>query len=131
MAIKLTMTSKDGYLLAKGVGKVSTVKETLEYNIQMVEEAERTGLTRMLVDERDIEFNLDFHDVLKVVDYWDKKMLPLQGFRVASLPSPIVLNPQEGYETAANNRSMLYRVFTDEGEALSWLLQEESLSSTG
>lgn len=123
MTYTLRTTPQKGYLLVELDGAVDSISEIIEYTVTFVAEAERLDLHKVLVDERNAFFTLDFMDLVKLAEHASERDFHLKGFRIASLPHPDMLDKHKAFETAVRNRSIEYRVFTSEDDALDWLLR--------
>jgi len=122
MPVQTTMTVMDGYIQARTTGTIESAQEAIAYTTIHVDKARQTGIRRLLLDERDVTFRVDFADSMEVAEYWNSKGLPALGLRLAVLPSHTTPVQMEEFETLAANRSVAYRVFADEESALDWLL---------
>lgn len=123
MPFSLTTKPQDGYLLVESAGSIDSDSEAIDlYFTPQVERTIETGVKRLLVDERALAINLDYHDVVEIAEDWSRQALQSQGVRIAVIHAGESTEKHEAYETAAFNRSIAYRTFPNRAQALGWLL---------
>lgn len=121
MRPKTSMEQRNDRLPVKVTGEIRTIRERVDYTREYRMEANRLGLRRVFIDDRDARFLLDCHDLMELGEYATAQGFHLHGLRIAALCSPEWLEVHRQYETVAHNRSIAYRAFTEEAEAEEWL----------
>jgi hypothetical protein len=87
----------------------------------MIHKALDSNVTRFLMDERGLELRLESHDIIEVANRLDERNIQSLGGRSACLCSPHFLERYKACETVYRNRSLSYRVFLREEDAVAWL----------
>jgi hypothetical protein len=77
----------------------------------------------VLIDYTKARFHLDYHDMRELAEIGVQNDFPLYGLRIAVVCLPESLDRHRLFETIAANRSISYRVFSDEDEAMARLLE--------
>ena len=123
MAFSMTFENRDGYILCRTTGEVWTIDDALQRSQALMHKSLDTGLTRFLMDDRQLCLTLEAHDVFQVAQWLDRQNAQTLGGRLAVLANPEYEASFRLCETIYQNRSISYRVFTDEESALAWLLR--------
>ncbi|MBG0790527.1 MAG: hypothetical protein H0S80_08545 [Desulfovibrionaceae bacterium] len=121
MPVHAAMTRIGDYLFIKSSGDITTIEDGVEYVQAQVAWAREEGVRKLLTDDRDMTISLDYADILALAQYWEQNELATLGLRVAALPPPSSPQGQQAYETAAANRSIVFKVFFDRRQAEDWL----------
>lgn len=121
MAFSLKILPQEGYLLTRLTGSLSGYDEVLAYIRNSLAGAEEYGTRHILLDEREAVIDVEYIDIISLLDAMDDPERPRRGYRVAALCLPQHTELHTLFETAAFNRSIVYQVFTDKEEALAWL----------
>jgi hypothetical protein len=79
------------------------------------------GLNWVLLDERKLRRPLDILDIYHLAEADITLEAATRGVRMACLPHPEDMEFAKNMETVLHNRSVSYRIFTDEQEAEAWL----------
>jgi hypothetical protein len=79
------------------------------------------GLHRALLDQRRLHMRLDTLDVYRLAESEVSAEAAVRGVRIACLPNSEDSGFARNMETIMHNRSISYRVFADEDEAVAWL----------
>ncbi|ADU64059.1 MAG: hypothetical protein KUA35_12080 [Pseudodesulfovibrio sp.] len=122
MPLTTTFTVTDRYLLVIAQGAAQTADELTEYALSLVEEARKTGQTRILLDETRAAITPDTFDIVLLADRLDALRVANLGIRTAAVCAPDNCEVERSIETALRNRSISYRVFDDKAAAEAWLL---------
>ncbi|QJB55658.1 hypothetical protein [Pseudodesulfovibrio sp. zrk46] len=112
----------ESYLAVAATGTLASVQEVEEYVAFVRERAKANKITRVLLDERNL---MDQQDTLDAYDFSESdsaRMTAQEGIRLASVCHPDNYEINKTYETLLLNRSLVFRVFLEEKEALEWLL---------
>lgn len=119
MAITYSLEVKENLLLVKAAGRDDDVNDVIQYGQALIEAAVQAGCTRVLCDERELEYAIGTLDI-----YQSASMIAQTAPHIARVA--IVCNPQflkegEFWETVAVNRGLMVRMFTEMEEARDWL----------
>jgi hypothetical protein len=123
MAAKVSITPCPDHLRVTVEGDVESVGEVTGYTEDFRVQATRLGLRRVLIDYTKARFHLDYHDMRELAEIGVQNDFPLYGLRIAVVCLPESLDRHRLFETIAANRSISYRVFSDEDEAMARLLE--------
>lgn len=122
MPLTTTFTTTDHYLLVMAQGAAQTADDLTEYALALLEEACKTGQTRILLDETCAAMTLDTFDIVLLADRLDEMRVANLGLRAAAICAPDSCEAMRSLETALRNRSISYRVFDKRAAAEAWLL---------
>lgn len=120
MAIQYTLIAEEGrLLLVKASGFDESLEEVKQYGLAIVQICKAENYTRVLCDERDLEYRLGTLDTFESAEF-----LARQAPRLAKIA--IVCNEKftaDGHfwETVAVNRGLTVRFFKDMESARQWL----------
>lgn len=123
MPFKSTYTIEDGYLRVTLVGSLATASEVIMMGDAIRRKCRDNGLRRALVDEMALAGTHDCITVHEVSESKEAELFAMAGIRVAVVGTADRLHEYHLYETFLNNRSLVYKAFLDEEEALQWLLK--------
>jgi len=121
MAYDIEFVNKRYYLHVVASGEGHSFEDTVVYTEAILAELGKTGLTRVLLDERSVSVMLTAHDAIRIADKLVEKKFTARGYRIANLYAPHSVEIIRAYETAFRNRSFNYKMFTDEDQAAKWL----------
>ena len=113
----------NGYLRVTVTGTLESVEELFNYARLLAKEGEEHQTTRALVDERKLVDHTDLMDAYILSESDFTADMAMRGVRVACLAGPENLEQTMAFETVMQNRSLNYRVFTDEDTATAWLMR--------
>ena len=119
VAIQFTTTAQDGTLFVKASGYDEDLADVQQYGLALIAECQKQGVTRLLCDERELEYRLntiDTYDAAAVIAEHAPRVC-----RVAIVCHPKMLQDALDWETFAVNRGLIVRVFSDLDEARNWL----------
>lgn len=122
MTYSLTYEDKGRVLLVKVSGRYENVEEFIGKMKRENEAFKARGVTRILFDDRDLETDMDTLDAVTFADAVLQDGHHTHGFRYACLPPESGRHFYEALETVCQNRSINYRLFNSENDALDWLL---------
>jgi hypothetical protein len=120
MAITFESSMEDGVLIITTSGRDENLQQVLEYGQAVIDLVVATGATRILCDERNLEYaidTIDTYDAAKAVAEHASKAV-----RIAIVCGPNFLEDGKFFETVAVNRNLRLRVDTDIAKARAWLL---------
>lgn len=123
MAASAELILENGFMRVVAHGTIDSFEEMIAFITPHIGRAIKEKVTRVLLDERKLAVHMNYGDMVALGDYFDGKGVRRLGFRAAVLVSEITPEFHWGYETVAVNRSLAYKPFTDEKEALDWLLR--------
>jgi hypothetical protein len=75
----------------------------------------------MLLDEKRLTKHLDILDAYRLAEADITAKAATHGVRIACMPNPDDMEYARNLETILHNRSVSYRVFSDQDEAVAWL----------
>lgn len=122
MPLTATFTTTDRYLLVMAQGTAQTADDLTGYALVLVDEARKTGQTRILLDETRATVTLDTFDIVLLADRLDELRVANLGLRAAAICAPASCAAMRSLETALRNRSINYMAFDDRAAAEAWLL---------
>lgn len=111
----------DRYLRITVAGSLNAPEETMEYLALVARMADEYSLTRILLDELRLGLTAELLDVYSFADSHLAQGMIERGFRLACLPNLAHRDFLLTVETILNNRSLSFRVFNLEAEAIAWL----------
>ncbi len=127
MTIKYQSEFREKLLIVTASGRDDTLEQVIEYGCSVIALAVESGATRLLCDERGLEYTLDTVDTYKLAKTMAERAPKI--IRVAIVCRPEFLVEGKFWETVAANRALLVRVDTDFDRALRWL--DEGASPSG
>lgn len=120
MPYEYSLTYRTKYLFFDESGSADNLDDARLFAIKAMQEAEHHNCSRLLFDERKLEMNLTSHDVYILAEEFSL-IVPPAGLRVAALHSAHNKEVGRTFETMLQNRSVNYRSFESEDEAIAWL----------
>lgn len=123
MAFDLLFETRDGYIVGIVTGVISTPEDLLRKIGTMVHKGLDSNVTRFLMDERGLELRLEAHDIVEVANRLEERNIQSLGGRSACLCNPDFVELYRACETIYHNRSLSYRVFGGEADAVAWLMR--------
>ncbi len=103
------------------VGTLASIKEVEGYIHFLRKEAQKHRTQKVLLDERNLMDEQDTCDAYKVCESESTAKAALAGIRLSCVCHPNNFELNKTYETLLLNRSLIFKVFLNEGEALLWL----------
>lgn len=119
MAIHFATTVQGDTLFVKASGYDESLAEVEQYGLAVITECLKHGVTRVLCDERELEYRLNTFDTYEAAGVVAEHAPHVA--RVAIVCQPRMLPDALGWETFAVNRGLTVRVFDDLDEARNWL----------
>ena len=119
MAITYTFRVNDDLLIVEASGFDEGLSDVMAYGDAVIEAANASSVTRVLCDERNLEYRLDTVDTYKSAEY-----IAEHAPRIARIAIVTALEQSEEidfWETVMVNRGMTIRVFTNLEDARTWL----------
>lgn len=113
---------QNDYLKVTTSGSLASVQELEQYAQGIRQEALLHDAKRVHLDERKL---LDEQDTLEAYEFSESDttaLTALDGIRISCVCHPDNYELNKTYETLYLNRSLMFRVFLTEEEALEWLL---------
>ena len=123
MSFDLWFETRNGYVVGTVVGRIATPDELLRKIRAVVHKGLDSNIARFLMDERNLDFRLEPHDIVQVADHLEKQNIQTLGGRSACLCNPAQTGRYRACETVYRNRSLSYRVFENEEAAVTWLMR--------
>lgn len=123
MSFDLSFETRNGYVVGTVVGRIATPNELLRKIRAVVHKGLDSNVVRFLMNERDLDFRLELHDIIQVADHLERHNVQILGGRSACLCNPGQLERYRACETVYRNRSLSYRVFGSEEAAVTWLMR--------
>lgn len=121
MAYELKYTDKDGVLVVKVTGHYADVEEFIGKMKEEKVEFLARGAKRILFDDRELDMILDVLDAVIFAESVLEDEVQTEGYRYACLPPESGRRFYATFETILQNRSINYRLFDNEAEAIHWL----------
>jgi hypothetical protein len=119
MPIDHQIQDEGSILKVKAVGTCDNLGQLKEFMLAMHQAALSAGLTRVLVDERELRYHLSITDSFKSGKFV-AETAPL-GSKIAVVCSLEGKVGTKFWETVAVNRGLMVRVFDDVEDAEEWL----------
>lgn len=122
MPFQSDTTMHDGYLRVTSRGTLATVEEVEQYVDYLRCEALKHNTKRVLIDERKLMDQQDTLDAYDVSESNSTSLTALAGIKISCVCHPENYDLNKTYETFFLNRSLIFRVFLAEKEAIDWLV---------
>ncbi|MDX9724091.1 MAG: hypothetical protein RBU37_25310 [Myxococcota bacterium] len=119
MSIIFRTEVKDGVLLVTSSGRDDSLEDVLHYGFSVIETAVSAGVTRVLCDERALEYTLGTTATYQAAQLIAERAPNVA--RVAIVCAPSFLEKGKFWETVAVNRHLHVRVDVDAERAMEWL----------
>ena len=119
MAITFQIKMENNILVVVSSGFDESLKEVQEYGMAIYQAAIMNKCSRILCDERELEYRLNTLDTFKSAEYISESVPTLA--RVALVCKPDNINDASFWETVAVNRGLQVRIFTDRDKAEKWI----------
>lgn len=123
MSFELLFETRNGYIVGVVTGVIATPEDLLRKVRTMIHKGLDSNVTRFLMDERGAELRLESHDIIEVANQLDERNIQTLGGRSACLCDPRFMECYKACETVYGNRSLSYRVFEREEDAVAWLMR--------
>lgn len=121
MPFKTDSEYRGWYLHVTTTGTFLTVEEVEDYVNSLRTQALRHDTKKVLIDERGLMDHQDTHDAYEISESEAAAMAALAGMRLSCICHPDNYELNKMYETLLLNRSLIFKVFLREDEALAWL----------
>lgn len=122
MTVSTKTQKHDTYVRLESNGTIRTADDAQQYLEHMYAEANKLGVNRILLDERELMDEEDAMDAYQVSESATFAQMSVRGFRLALISREENLEINKTWETILQNRSINLRIFLDETEGLDWLL---------
>jgi len=119
MAIQYTFDQEEDLLIVRTRGVDKSLLETSDYNRAVKQEAERRGCTRILADERELEYRLSVIETYQLAE--DLVELVESLSKIAVVTHANNQEAAEFWENVAANRGVRARVFYHIEQAREWI----------
>lgn len=119
MAIIYQAGMEDGVLVIEASGRDDNARQVVDYGLAIINLAVKQDVTRILCDERALEYALDLLDTYQVARTIAERAPKVA--RIAIVCGVQSLEAGKFWETVAVNRSLQVRVDTDLANARAWL----------
>jgi hypothetical protein len=124
VAVEFTIQPIDNYLYVTVVGEIITYEDIISFGRPYRLKAQELGIKRILVDYRKAESRIDYYGMIMLARHIRSTKFHYNGFRIANLVAPEALQQFLDYQVPAANRGVLFESFSNEEEALAWLLMK-------
>jgi len=121
MSYSQSFAAMPTHLYCLTVGKVDDARAMIEWGEAIVRMAKETGMSRVLIDNREFVLELSPLEVVEFARDFEEKNIAVIGLRLAVMSSPSQPETTRLIETVLTNRSASYRRFANPEEALVWL----------
>lgn len=119
MAIEYAIDSQGETLLVETWGRDESIEEVMEYGQAVIQAGIEKGCTKVLCDERNLEYALETIDTYEYAKFV-AEMAPKVG-KVAIVFNPQCSEEAKFWETVAVNRGVQVAMFRDMEQARRWL----------
>ncbi len=119
MGIDYSARMEDGLLVVTSVGFDENIEQARDYGMWVIGEALRQGATRILCDERALEYRLSTIDTFQIAS--DIADAAPRLAQVALVCNPQYIDDATFWENVAVNRGLTVKVFKELEAALHWL----------
>lgn len=126
MPFTTSITPEDTCLRITSVGTLDTVDEVLAYIGSVRKAALQHDIKQLLLDERRLMDQQDTHDAYEVSESENIALAALSGLKIACISHPDNYELNKNYETLLINRSLVFKAFLDEDDAIQWLTRQPS-----
>ncbi|OIQ50317.1 hypothetical protein BerOc1_02248 [Pseudodesulfovibrio hydrargyri] len=109
------------YLKVTVSGTMESLEDLTDFADLLRKLSDEYGLNWALLDERRLRKHFDILDAYNLAEADITAEAAARGVRMACLPHPEDLEFARNIETIMHNRSISYRVFTDQKDAEAWL----------
>jgi hypothetical protein len=120
----ISFEKRDQYLLILGEGNRKGTLIVQEGSRKMYEEIVNTNSRLILIDYRNVHFEMGHTDVYNVIRYYESKLPLLTGVVVAAVFNKSNLDLGKTWTDVGAARGFNFRVFHDFEEAEKWLLAQ-------
>jgi len=120
MAIAYSFHPEKNFLLVTASGFDESLEDTIGYGMAVLEASLEHQCTRVLCDERDLEYRLGTIDTFQLAETAVQAAPKLA--RIAIVTEPENLESASFYETVAKNRGLSVKVFQEMEKARAWLV---------
>lgn len=122
MPFKSEFAMTNDFLRVKTTGTLASVQEVEQYVDAIRTEALKQQTKKVLLDERELWDKQDTHDAYRFSESDVVTLTALAGIRISGISHPDNYELNKTYETLLMNRSLIFKVFLYEDDALEWLL---------
>jgi hypothetical protein len=119
MGIQHNMSVEGRLLIVEAWGKDDSLEDVKQYGLAIIEAAVAAKCTRVLCDERRLQYDLDLMDNYDSATYIAE--LAPKVARIAIVCAPAFADSAEFWETVVINRGLQLRFFNDMDQARLWL----------
>jgi len=119
MAIDFQIRIEDDLVFAAASGYDENLEEALDYNRAVLQACIEHDCSRILTDERELEYRLDTVDTFELATQAARAVPSLTKIAIATGPSNQA--DADFYETVAVNRGLSVKFFPDLDSARAWL----------
>jgi len=113
---------KDKYLLIRGEGERKGMVVVAEGSKKMYEQIVESKKRLVLIDYRNVNFEMGHTDVYNVIRFYESKLPLLTGVVVAAVFNEENMGLGKTWTDVGTARGFNFRVFNDFTEAENWLL---------
>ena len=125
----VTFKQCEDYLLVVGHGKRDNFTEIIHATAQINDALLKFERKHLLIDYRQVQFNIPIGNVFDVVRVYEAKMPHLKDVFVAAVLSDINWEIGEFWKEIAQRRGFNFTVFDDFAKAEQWLLEQRANQS--
>ena len=121
MSIQFTTTIKDDLLIVRTKGRDESPEEVEKYGASVIEICKKKGCNKILIDERELKYNISTVDIYYLAKYYAEIVPSL--VKAALVYNPAFKDDAKFWEDAITNRGLIVRIFTDIEQARQWLME--------
>jgi len=121
MSFSLSFIDDADWLVAVTKGEISSLDALVERLGRVFERASAFGRKRVLLYDRDLDVRVDALDIATAAALHEEQGVSRLGMRLACVCAPDCRPVCSIIETMLRNRSISYRLFAEEDDAVAWL----------
>lgn len=119
--IEPTYTLVDDYLVIKAQGSRNNFHDVALENTEMVKQIDKYNPAKILLDHRDVTYQVNHSDALNLVRLYEKQHNRFDNILLACCVSIQFLDLGTYWSEIAQKRGFSFEVFTDIEDAIDWL----------
>ena len=121
----MTIKLEPGYLSIQGVGSIDTLEDQKNWSDACYREAIAHNASRVLIDDRQLHFNVGILDQCDVVKHYSEEFeAKIRRVRVAIVVNQDDEELHDFWQLYAGNRGFLWKVFKDIDAAVDYLAND-------
>jgi hypothetical protein len=123
---QVTFEQRDDFLLVTGHGERNNFAAIIDATAQINDVLVKLQKQYLLIDYREVKFNMPITNVFDVVRVYETKMPHLKNIFIAAILSKHNWDIGEYWKQISQQRGFNFMVFDDFAKAEAWLLQQRA-----